>query len=68
MCASSWNGVRPSPTATVPVGRPPRVVPQVITRQKDLEQSHICLGTNSYPQNHDDRYVSYIMNTVLAGR
>jgi predicted Zn-dependent peptidase len=45
----------------------PRVVPQVITRTKELEQSHICLGTNSYPQNHEDRYVSYIMNTVLGG-
>ena len=44
-----------------------RVVPQVITRTKELEQSHVCLGTNSYPQNHDDRYVSYIMNTVLGG-
>ena len=42
-------------------------MPQVITRTKELEQSHICLGTNSYPQNHDDRYVSYIMNTVLGG-
>ena len=50
-----------SPTAT------PRVVPQVIIRTKELEQSHVCLGTNSYPQNHDDRYVSYIMNTVLGG-
>jgi len=48
-------------------GDPPTVVPQVITRSKDLEQSHLCLGTNSYPQNHDDRYVSYIMNTVLGG-
>jgi predicted Zn-dependent peptidase len=46
---------------------PPRVVPQVITRTKELEQSHICLGTNSYPQRHDDRYVSYILNTVLGG-
>ena len=45
----------------------PRVVPQVIIRSKELEQSHVCLGTNSYPQNHDDRYVSYIMNTVLGG-
>jgi predicted Zn-dependent peptidase len=43
------------------------VVPQVIVRSKELEQSHVCLGTNSYPQNHDDRYVSYIMNTVLGG-
>ena len=46
---------------------PPRVVPQVVTRTKDLEQSHVCLGTNSYPQSHDDRYVSYILNTVLGG-
>jgi predicted Zn-dependent peptidase len=46
---------------------PPRVVPQVVTRTKDLEQSHICLGTNSYPQSHKDRYVSYILNTVLGG-
>ena len=48
-------------------GAAPTVVPQVITRTKELEQSHICLGTNSYPQNHGDRYVSYIMNTVLGG-
>jgi predicted Zn-dependent peptidase len=46
---------------------PPAVVPQVITRTKDLEQSHVCLGANSYPQRHDDRYVSYILNTVLGG-
>jgi predicted Zn-dependent peptidase len=45
----------------------PRVVPQVLVRSKELEQSHVCLGTNSYPQNHPDRYVSYIMNTVLGG-
>jgi predicted Zn-dependent peptidase len=45
----------------------PRVVPQVVTRTKELEQSHICLGTNSYPQSHRDRYVSYILNTVLGG-
>jgi predicted Zn-dependent peptidase len=45
----------------------PRVLPQVITRSKELEQSHVVLGTSSYPQNHADRYVSYIMNTVLGG-
>jgi predicted Zn-dependent peptidase len=45
----------------------PQVSPQVITRTKELEQSHLCLGTNSYPQSHDDRYVSYILNTVLGG-
>jgi predicted Zn-dependent peptidase len=45
----------------------PQVVPQVLIRSKELEQSHLCLGTNSYQQNHSDRYVSYIMNTVLGG-
>jgi predicted Zn-dependent peptidase len=48
-------------------GTPPAVMPQVITRTKELEQSHVCLGTPCYPQKHDDRYVSYILNTVLGG-
>ena len=47
--------------------RPPAVTPSVLVRTKELEQSHICLGTNSYQQNHDDRYVSYILNSVLGG-
>jgi predicted Zn-dependent peptidase len=45
----------------------PRVVPQVVSRTKELEQSHVVLGANSYPQRHDDRYASYILNTVLGG-
>jgi predicted Zn-dependent peptidase len=45
----------------------PRVVPQVQVRSKDLEQSHICMGVGSYPQHHDDRYTSYVLNTVLGG-
>ena len=48
-------------------GMPPAIVPQVVTRIKELEQSHLCLGTTCYPQKHDDRYVSYILNTVLGG-
>jgi len=46
---------------------PPRVVPQTSIRNKDLEQSHICLGTSGYRQDHDDRYASYVMNTILGG-
>jgi predicted Zn-dependent peptidase len=45
----------------------PSVVPKVMIRSKDLEQSHVCLGTSSYPQNHDDRYSSYVLNTLLGG-
>jgi predicted Zn-dependent peptidase len=47
--------------------QPPVVKPTVLTRTKELEQSHICLGTHSYPQNHEDRYVSYILNSLLGG-
>jgi predicted Zn-dependent peptidase len=45
----------------------PQVVPKVLIRSKDLEQSHVCLGASSYPQNHEDRYSSYVLNTVLGG-
>jgi predicted Zn-dependent peptidase len=45
----------------------PRVVPKILIRNKELEQSHVCLGVGSYPQNHDDRYASYVLNTLLGG-
>jgi predicted Zn-dependent peptidase len=45
----------------------PQVVPKIQVRNKELEQSHLCLGTSSYPQNHDDRYSSYVLNTLLGG-
>ena len=44
----------------------PRVEPRIIIRNKELEQSHVCLGT-SYQQDHEDRYSSYVLNTVLGG-
>src|SRR5690349_17730132 len=44
---------------------PPTVVPKILVRNKELEQSHVCLGVGSYPQNHDDRYSSYVLNTLL---
>src|SRR5678815_5975106 len=45
----------------------PQVVPKVLIRNKELEQSHLCVGVSSYPQNHDDRYASYVLNTLLGG-
>src|SRR5882762_8510733 len=45
----------------------PRVVPKILVRNKELEQSHVCLGVGSYPQNHEDRYASYVLNTLLGG-
>jgi predicted Zn-dependent peptidase len=45
----------------------PTVVPKILIRNKELEQSHVCLGASSYPQNHNDRYASYVLNTLLGG-
>jgi predicted Zn-dependent peptidase len=45
----------------------PTVAPKILVRNKELEQSHLCLGASSYPQNHDDRYASYVLNTLLGG-
>jgi predicted Zn-dependent peptidase len=49
------------------IEEPPTVVPQIVIRNKELEQSHVCLGTNGYRQDHEDRYASYVLNTVLGG-
>ena len=36
-------------------------------RHKDIEQSHLCIGTPAYPQAHDDRHALYVLNTILGG-
>src|SRR5262245_16519746 len=49
-------------------GGPPRATSAIVTRsKKELEQVHLCLGTRCYPQGHQDRYVTYILNTILGG-
>jgi len=55
--------------AAVPVRPvdPPTVTPGVISRRKDIEQSHVCVGTPGYPQTHADRHVAYVLNTILGG-
>jgi predicted Zn-dependent peptidase len=56
------------PTVCEPAGEDaPTVVPKILIRNKELEQSHLCLGASSYPQNHDDRFSSYVLNTLLGG-
>jgi predicted Zn-dependent peptidase len=49
-------------------GRAPRPAVATVTRSKrELEQVHVCLGTRGLPQTHADRYVSFVLNTVLGG-
>lgn len=35
--------------------------------QRDFEQTHICIGLEGLPQNHVDRYGTYLLNTILGG-
>jgi predicted Zn-dependent peptidase len=46
---------------------PPAARPPHIERVKDLEQSHIVIGTPGYPQAHGDRYPAYLLNVILGG-
>jgi len=55
------------PAGNVAQEQPPLVVPKVLIRNKELEQSHVCLGTSSYQQDHEARYASYVLNTLLGG-
>jgi len=36
-------------------------------RKRELEQTHICLGTPAYPYAHEKRFASYVLNTILGG-
>ncbi len=46
---------------------PPRPSPGLLLRGKDLEQSHVCLGTGAYAQTHADRFAAFVLNTILGG-
>ncbi len=51
----------------VRITEPPAVTRGLIERHKDVEQSHICVGTPAYPQAHVDRHAVYVLNTILGG-
>ena len=59
--------------AEVPAGVPaaetvaPAVSSGVAYRQKDIEQSHVCLGMPAYHQAHQDRHALHVANTILGG-
>src|SRR5262245_15573206 len=53
--------------APVEVTEPPAVTPGLTERHKEIEQSHICIGTPAYPQAHVDRHAVYVLNTILGG-
>ena len=46
---------------------PPSVAAGVTEREKDIEQSHVCIGTPAHPAGHADRHGLYVLNTILGG-
>ncbi|MBI4460261.1 MAG: insulinase family protein [Acidobacteria bacterium] len=47
---------------------PPVIHPSINLQSKQsLEQVHLCLGLPSLPIAHEDRYASYVLNTLLGG-
>jgi predicted Zn-dependent peptidase len=55
------------PTRDVAASTAPRVTTGLVTRQKDIEQSHVCLGTPTVSQVHVDRHAALVLNTILGG-
>jgi len=45
----------------------PVVTRRVEVTRRDLEQTQVCLGVEGLPQNHPDRYGTYLLNTILGG-
>ena len=47
---------------------PPTIVSRIVMRnKKSLEQVQICVGVPSHPISHEQRYTSYLLNTLLGG-
>jgi predicted Zn-dependent peptidase len=65
LIAREFGGVPPAgdPGAT----NAPATSTGVAYRQKDIEQSHVCLGMPAYHQAHEDRHALHVMNTILGG-
>jgi len=60
--------------AAVKPGPPLPAIPPPVTHarislksKKELEQVHVCLGVPCYPISHEDRFICYVLNTVLGG-
>ena len=55
-----------SPVKSDVPGTTPEMSPGVEERIKDIEQSHVCLGTTAYGERHDDRHAVFVLNTILG--
>ncbi len=63
----SFGRWRPKPVAGRPLPAVPAARPGTRLIRRPLTQLHACLSTPGLSQNHPDRYVSYLLNTILGG-
>ena len=64
--AERFQYLKPAPNGFTTM--PPKSVSRIITRnKKSLEQVQICLGVPAPHVAHEQRYVSYILSTLLGG-
>ncbi len=47
--------------------KPPQVRGGILVHQKQLEQTHVCLGFKGLPVAHSVRYVAHTLNALLGG-
>jgi len=47
--------------------RPPKAHPQILVKNKTLEQVHLVLGAAGFSATHPRRYAFSVLNTVLGG-
>ncbi len=66
LVAERFQTVKPG--GPIPAQPKPRTHARIaLKNKKDLEQVHVCLGVPSYPIPHQDRFICYVLNTVLGG-
>ncbi len=59
---------RLAPRAEILDGAPPKAQARIMMRnKKSLEQVQICVGVPSYSISHENRYASFVLNTLLGG-
>ncbi|HWR34631.1 MAG TPA: pitrilysin family protein [Clostridia bacterium] len=66
LVTQSFEHLQPVPNGSHEA--PPKTVSRIMMRnKKSLEQVQICIGVPAYSISHENRYVSYILNTLLGG-
>ncbi len=61
-----FESLKPSAPESTPTA--PATHARIALRtKKDLEQVHLCLGVPCYPIPHEDRFICYVLNTMLGG-